>query len=404
MEQNLWTILLTYSFVQGYILGIYALIKFKRSFLGMLLISVSTLIWVHLYYRFEWFEEYPHYIFLDAPVWYLIGPLFLLFVRRLFDKSTGLGEILLHFLPAMCFVAYLWPFLFQSGGDKVEVFKGVFAVETFSGDFNHYLFSTHILIYLAYSYFIFQKNSLSQRQENALSTLVFDRLAGRMLKYYLLFFILAFGFYLFTDLFYSWAIDYYEPFYLGLSALIHVTFYYAVLRQMAPDEADRVRMTSVQEKYQSSTLTPEELESIVNRVVQYVAHFDVYRNPELRLRHVAEALNIPSHHISQAINITLRKTFFDVVNDQRVEGLKLHISDERYANYTLAAIAAEHGFKSPSSFYRIFRKHTGKTPREFMKTVFVSGSGRQADQVASQQSSHLTQHKQPLVSRNPELR
>jgi len=109
------------------------------------------------------------------------------------------------------------------------------------------------------------------------------------------------------------------------------------------------------------------MNSIVTSVIAYVSKYEVYKNPGLRLRNVSDHLNIPSHHISQSINQVLKKSFFDVVNEQRVNGIKETLLSDRYRNYTLMAVAGEFGFKSPSSFYRIFKNYTGVTPKEYIK-------------------------------------
>ena len=166
---------------------------------------------------------------------------------------------------------------------------------------------------------------------------------------------------------YEWSNIYYDFYYVGLSLLIHFIFYYCLMRSEYGETIsdDNNLMIEGAGKYHSSSLTEQELDLIIMQVTNHISKFDIYRNSELRLRMVAEDLDIPAHHISQAINQNLGKTFFDLVNGYRIEGLKKNINDEKFKNYTLVGIASEHGFKSPSSFYRIFKKYVGKTPKEF---------------------------------------
>ena len=111
------------------------------------------------------------------------------------------------------------------------------------------------------------------------------------------------------------------------------------------------------------------MQEILKKVIDHLEREEVYANPDLRLGHLAEFLGIPSHHISQSINKVAKTNFFDLVNRQRIQALKENMNKERYKNFTFAAIASEHGFKSPSSFYRIFKKYTGHTPKQYLNQV-----------------------------------
>ncbi|MEM9326602.1 MAG: helix-turn-helix domain-containing protein [Bacteroidota bacterium] len=374
MEQNLWTILLTYSFVQGLVVGLYSILQFRRSLLGLLLLTVSALTLSHLYYRFEWFEFYPHYLLLDMPIRYVIGPLFLFFTRRLFDGRTRPLEMTLHFVPTMALCIYLWPFFYSAEEDKASTFGDLLSSGILTAEIDQYLFSIHLLGYLMYSYLIFQRLSLRQRERSAQTTLVFDLLASRILRLFLVFTLLAFGVLVFTDAYDRRMLDWYSLLYLTLSTLTQLTFYYALQRQVGPDQADRFRRLSSKEIIETPELSEAETLRITEQVHDHVSSVEIYRNPELRLRHVSKQLGIPSHEISQSLKVQLRKTFFDLVNEQRVEGFRHHVGDPRYANYTLSAVAAEHGFKNASSFQRIFKKYTGKTPQEYMNALFVANA------------------------------
>jgi AraC-like DNA-binding protein len=72
------------------------------------------------------------------------------------------------------------------------------------------------------------------------------------------------------------------------------------------------------------------------------------------------------------LNKELKKSFHEFVNEYRnQEAIKL-MSDPDYDHFSLQGIAEEVGFNSKSSFNRSFKKHTGKTPSEFLKENKVS--------------------------------
>jgi putative ABC transport system permease protein len=91
----------------------------------------------------------------------------------------------------------------------------------------------------------------------------------------------------------------------------------------------------------------------------------LYQDPELSLSSMAEKLKIHTHELSRIINIVLNKNFSDFVNDFRVRDLVRKMQDPAYDHITLLGIAYESGFNSKSTFNRIFKQVTGKSPVEY---------------------------------------
>lgn len=94
-------------------------------------------------------------------------------------------------------------------------------------------------------------------------------------------------------------------------------------------------------------------------------HF--YRDPELTLGSLSEQLGVHTHELSRVINIALKKNFYDFINEYRVMDVARKMHDPAYNHITLLGIAFEAGFNSKSTFNRIFRQVTGKSPAEFKK-------------------------------------
>ncbi len=82
------------------------------------------------------------------------------------------------------------------------------------------------------------------------------------------------------------------------------------------------------------------------------------------------ALELGTHpnYLSQIINEKEGKSFYDFVNSFRVEEFKRLVKDSKNKQFTLLALAYDCGFNSKSSFNRYFKKNTGKTPSEFVKS------------------------------------
>ena len=73
------------------------------------------------------------------------------------------------------------------------------------------------------------------------------------------------------------------------------------------------------------------------------------------------------NEISQVLNQDLNQSFSDFVNKYRVEEVKKLMADGKHEKFTLVALAKQCGFNSKTSFYRVFKKETNKTPADYLK-------------------------------------
>jgi putative ABC transport system permease protein len=90
-----------------------------------------------------------------------------------------------------------------------------------------------------------------------------------------------------------------------------------------------------------------------------------YQDAELSLTSLAQKLGIHTHELSRIINTGIKKNFSDFVNEYRVRDVVLKMQDPAYSHITLLGIAFESGFNSKSTFNRIFKQMTGKSPVEY---------------------------------------
>lgn len=90
-----------------------------------------------------------------------------------------------------------------------------------------------------------------------------------------------------------------------------------------------------------------------------------YRDPELSLNSLAEKLEMTTHELSRIINTALKKSFNDFINEYRVQEVSRKMKDPAFDHLTLLGIAYESGFNSQSTFNRIFKQMTGKSPLEY---------------------------------------
>ncbi len=90
-----------------------------------------------------------------------------------------------------------------------------------------------------------------------------------------------------------------------------------------------------------------------------------YRDAELSLSSLAEALDIHPHELSRIINVALKKNFNDFINEYRIREIARKMQDPAYDRLTLLGIAFDSGFNSKTTFNRTFRQMTGKSAAEY---------------------------------------
>ncbi len=112
----------------------------------------------------------------------------------------------------------------------------------------------------------------------------------------------------------------------------------------------------------------EEYKSLYEELIVLMKEEKAYLDPTLSLSTLASISKIPQGKLSTIINRVAEKNFYDFVNEYRVEEVKNRLLQGELNQYSLLGIATDCGFNSKASFNRIFKKQTGVTPTEFVRT------------------------------------
>lgn len=105
------------------------------------------------------------------------------------------------------------------------------------------------------------------------------------------------------------------------------------------------------------------------RLKEAVAANRFYEDAELTLTSLAVKLNIHPHDLSRIINVGMEKNFSDFINEFRVRETVRKMQDPAHDRLTLLGIAYESGFNSKTTFNRVFKEMTGKTPVEYKNSL-----------------------------------
>ena len=93
-----------------------------------------------------------------------------------------------------------------------------------------------------------------------------------------------------------------------------------------------------------------------------------FLDPELNIQKLSVFCKTKVYILSAYINKQYNKNFCDYINYYRIEEAKELLSNPEHQKYSIDTIAQKSGFTSRSSFYKAFKKDTGLTPGEYIKT------------------------------------
>lgn len=126
---------------------------------------------------------------------------------------------------------------------------------------------------------------------------------------------------------------------------------------------------SIEEKYKTNRLSDAECKELYEKLVAYVEKERPYINPDLKMGDLAVSLGTSSHSLSYLLNQYLNQSYYDFINKYRISEFKKLVADSKYSRYTLVALAELCGFSSRASFFRSFKKSTGVTPNEYIRSI-----------------------------------
>jgi len=131
-----------------------------------------------------------------------------------------------------------------------------------------------------------------------------------------------------------------------------------------------------QVKYQRSGLREEQAREYLSILINCMENEKPYLNNDLGIHDLSALTGIPRHYITQVLNEYHGRNFFTFVNEYRVKEVIRMLSDPKFNNYTLLAIAFEAGFNSKGTFNSFFKTATGCTPSEYREKL-TTGPGSQ---------------------------
>lgn len=117
------------------------------------------------------------------------------------------------------------------------------------------------------------------------------------------------------------------------------------------------------EKYRFSNLDENKAQAIREQLLALVDSEKVYLQRDLKLKDLADRLQITVHTLSQVLNERLGVGFSDFINKLRIEeAVRLLAAGD---DSKIESLALDTGFNNKVSFNKAFKKFTGLTPSQY---------------------------------------
>jgi AraC-like DNA-binding protein len=361
--------------LQGVLLFAFLLTK-KQNHTANLVLALATLalsieLVTVVYYAKGWYKLYPHLLGFSYPFPALYGPLFLLYAQLISKKKERLRGIdLLHFTPVFVIYCITAPLFFSSGEEMIKFL-------------NNMMMNIHDPIFSVFESFVPVQGIIytiltiktvaeyNRSIKDSYSNI--DLINLNWLKYLTLGMIIIWSIVAFLTvaelvmppLSHSDAL-----LNIPLAILIYSIGYMGLKQpEIFLDPTSILQQSEDSEKYRRSGLSHENAEEIKRRLLDFMSSDKPFLSQNLTLQKLAEQLKTSSHNLSEVINTKLHRSYYDFVNQYRIEEFKNRLADPESKRYNLLSIAFDSGFQSKGTFNSIFKKFTGMTPSEYKEKL-----------------------------------
>ncbi|MCP5498173.1 MAG: helix-turn-helix transcriptional regulator [Leptospiraceae bacterium] len=125
------------------------------------------------------------------------------------------------------------------------------------------------------------------------------------------------------------------------------------------------------EKYKRSNLKKEEISMITEKIKTYMEIQKPFLDPDFTIETMSHDLGISKHKLSQSLNEGINTSFYAIVNEYRIEEIKLEIKKNIDDRLNFLNLAFAKGFNSKSTFNNAFKKLTGMTPSQYKNKLIA---------------------------------
>ena len=304
-------------------------------------------------------------IIYDQTLLFLDGPLIWFYTRSLIEKYPIEGKQWLHFLPFGLMLAYTTYVLINNPEGIVATFQNTY--RAFEEGWSNASRISLIIIgpiilfnltYLFLSIRVARAYNLALEDEYSTTERLTADWIINFLQLWFLLFVIPLLLYFIN---YSW--PFFDMMILGGAILVSIVllsviFDLGLVKQVYVTFPVKSKSTGKP----ISHLSNNELNVQLENLMQTLANEKQYLEEDLTLSQLAGAINIKPNELTELIKFSTYENFYDLVNSFRIEEVKRQLIN---SNEQVMQIAYQSGFRSKSTFNKIFKDKTGQTPKAF---------------------------------------
>lgn len=356
-----------------------------NRFLALTLVfCVIDCLYYSLYFRYPEFAlQYPHFYGFQTLSVFLIFPGFYLYATELLNlHSAKKLRYWPHYLPFLIMTFGVMPLLIAAPEHKRTILEAILSGQ--QPDFNTLNLPPFSLLFLALSHFVYlvmvpfysYKIYQDYQQHQTLLGEVFSDVNSIKTRWMwgLVGFCLIYMLCLIVLIGLMWASQRFSLISLNLFLAANGLLYLYIASQAVfhPYLYTQTLLTKLQQyteeektKYQHAAIPDTEAEAISQQIIEHIETDKPYLNEQLTIKDLADALHIKrSQVISEVINKTLGKNFYQLINHYRAKEAK-RLIDLGQAPNSVLRLGLEVGFNSTATFNRRFKELTGYSPKQY---------------------------------------
>jgi AraC-like DNA-binding protein len=336
--------------------------------LGILLQLLWLVRFFLIYVKLDTSETTPaFYIIYDQTLILLDGPLFWLYTRSLVNPKGIKLKDALHFIPFLLLFIYSTYLLIVA--PEVIIFQYQTAIDNMLDGNTMADFSDSIFIVLVLGlslFYIFKAVNIAKVYNQSLLD-NYSSVENRTANWIITFQRLWIG--LFFIPIFIYFILYIFPFlpttFIAGAVLISIVsfslfFNYKLLNQSYVSPKS---LTPKKEKNTLQSIQPDNNQTeLLNKLKRDLQHEKYYLDEELSLNKLAKYIDLKSAELTELIKLSEYDNFYDLINSHRIEEIKKELIE---TEEQIIVLAYQNGFKSKSTFNKIFKEKTGLTPKQF---------------------------------------
>ena len=297
------------------------------------------------------------YGFTSNFLFYLLGPFIYIYIRRLIIEEIKPYFLPCpHFLPALVYIGYItlhiWFYEDLISHTYLDIFGFIWQITCVAS----------VMIYLVKS-----NNLTVEFIRNQKLNLSFDQAAIKYVRVMLGVIAMIMGCWflnLLTTTFFN---------YDGFEVLFLMWFFYGTLAYIITlynlrcPQIFRLKLPENKAvKPSNDRLTQAEIHKLQESIYAYIQKEKAYRSPELSLSVMAKQIDTSSNNLSWLLNNAYDLSFYDFINQYRIDEFLEQIGRHEHKELTLISIAEDVGFKSKSTFYKALKKRPIKPLRNLL--------------------------------------